>query len=171
MTSETIEFPSGERHDVLAHDDERLVIEFTTQPTDAPNLPHVHERSDERFDVLGGAIRFTVGDVTRVLGPGDSVDIPRGAVHSWQALAPLHARVEFTPGCEFHAFLRDYAALIRIGRTNAAGRPGMRDFALMQRRHWRDLRIATVPAPVMRVAVAAGVALAALTRRRLPTPT
>jgi hypothetical protein len=80
----------------------------------------------------------------------------------------LRARVQFTPGCSFHEFLRDYAAVLAAGRTNAAGMPGVRDFSLLQRRHWDDLRIATVPAPLLRAAVGAGAAVAALTGHRLP---
>ncbi|MCW2984755.1 MAG: hypothetical protein JWR63_2325 [Conexibacter sp.] len=74
----------------------------------------------------------------------------------------------FTPGCRFHDFLRDFAALEHAGRTDAAGMPGLRDFALLQRRHWADLRVTTAPRPVLRVLVWAGVALAAVTGRHLP---
>jgi mannose-6-phosphate isomerase-like protein (cupin superfamily) len=164
---ETIVFPSGQRHHVLAADAERLVIAFTVAPMDAPNVPHVHDSSDEVFEVLGGHLLFTLAGVAHHLAAGDSIVIPRGAEHFWQVVgdADLSARVTFTPGCRFHEFLRDFAALESAGR---GGSPGLRDFALLQRRHWRDLRVTTMPRALLRVVVGVGVALAAVTGRRLP---
>jgi hypothetical protein len=109
---EVIALPSGERHHILVADPDRLVIEFWVPPMIAANLAHVHEHSDERFDVLDGRLHFSLAGVARDL-----------------------------------------------------------DFALLQRRHWRDMRVATAPRPALRAAVAAGVTLAALTGRRLPDPT
>jgi quercetin dioxygenase-like cupin family protein len=167
---EVIGDPVGERHHVLAADEDRLVMELWIGPMDEPNIRHVHERSDETFEVIAGRAWFTLESVTRELGPGDAVLIPRGVGHHWQAVGDdwLHARVEFTPACRFDDFLREYEALVHAGRTNGSGLPRLRDFALMQRRHWDSFRVATMPLPVLRVVVAAGVGLAALTRRRLP---
>jgi mannose-6-phosphate isomerase-like protein (cupin superfamily) len=168
-TTSIIEFPDGERHEVLADDPDRLVIELVKPPGAGANPPHVHERSDEVLRVLEGRVRFRLGWAERELGPGDAVEIPRGAAHSWEVLGdePLRARFEFTPGCGFHRFLRDYAALAEAGRTRR-GRPGLRDFALLHRRHGRDLRVATLPEPLLNALVAAGLGLAGLTGRRLP---
>jgi mannose-6-phosphate isomerase-like protein (cupin superfamily) len=167
---DVIELLDGQRHHVMAADDEHLVIEFVVPPMDAPNAPHVHASADEVFEVLAGHVLLTLDGVAHHLAAGDSIVIPHGAVHRWQVVGgrDLDARVTFTPGCAFDAFLRDLAALQRAGRTGADGRPGFRDFALMQRRHWRDLRLTFAPKPVLRVMVAAGVALAVLTGRELP---
>jgi quercetin dioxygenase-like cupin family protein len=167
---ETIVFPSGQRHDVLAADDDHLVIAFAVAPMDRPNPPHVHDSSDEVFEVLAGHLLLTLNDVAHHLAAGDSIVIPHGAVHSWQVVGDrdLRARVTFTPGCRFHEFLRDVAALEHAGRTGAAGMPGLRDFALLHRRHRADLRVTTAPRPVLRMVVALGLVLAAATGRRLP---
>jgi mannose-6-phosphate isomerase-like protein (cupin superfamily) len=165
----TIDFPSGERHDVLRADADALVVDVRIAPSE-PNVPHIHARSDERFDVLAGRMLFTVAGHTREVGPGDFVWIPRATVHQWRAVGdePLHGRATFTPGCEFHLFPRDYAALLHAARTDADGMPGFRDFALMQRRHWMDMRVAEMPDLLLRAAVAAGAALAAVTGHKLP---
>lgn len=167
---EIITFPSGQRHEVLACDDDHLVIAFSVAPMDRPNAPHVHDSSDEVFEVLGGHLLFTLNGVAHHLAAGDSIVIPHGAEHFWQVVGDrdLDARVTFTPGCRFHDFLRDLAALESSGRVGADGKPGLRDFALLQRRHWAHLRVTDVPRPVLRVVVGAGVALAAVTGRRLP---
>jgi mannose-6-phosphate isomerase-like protein (cupin superfamily) len=167
---ETITFPSGQRHTVVAADAERLVIEFSVAPMDHANAPHVHDSSDEVFEVLDGHLLFTLADVAHHLAAGDTIVIPRGAEHFWQVVGDhdLSARVTFTPGCRFDAFLRDLAALESSGRVREGETPGLRDFALLQRRHWAYLRVTTMPRPALRVVVAVGVALAAVSRRRLP---
>jgi Cupin domain len=131
---------------------------------------HVHARSDERFDIFKGRMLFTVAGHTREVGAGDFVWIPRGTAHQWRVIGdePLHGRATFTPGNAFDDFLRDYAALLDEGRANQDGKPGFRDFSLIQRRHWRDMRVAMHPDVVLRAAITLGAALAALTRRTLP---
>jgi mannose-6-phosphate isomerase-like protein (cupin superfamily) len=169
---ETIVFPSGQRHQVVVADAHRLVIEFSVAPMAEPNAPHVHDSSDEIFEVLGGHLLFTLNGVAHHLAAGDSIVIPRSVEHSWQVVGDLdlRARVTFTPGCRFHDFLRDLAALEATGRVRDGATPGLRDFALLQRRHWAHLRVTAVPRPMLRVVVAVGVALAAVTGRRLPSP-
>jgi mannose-6-phosphate isomerase-like protein (cupin superfamily) len=167
---EIIDFPGGQRHRVVAAGDDHLIIDFTVAPMDGPNAPHVHDSSDEVFEVRGGHLLFTLRGVAHHLAAGDAIVIPRGAEHSWQVVGDrdLDARVTFTPACRFHHVLRDLAALEHAGRMGDAGRPGLRDFALIQHRHWPDLRLTIAPRPVYRMLVWAGLALAALTGRRLP---
>jgi mannose-6-phosphate isomerase-like protein (cupin superfamily) len=168
--STTITFPSGELHEVLRDDAEALVVDVHKEPTDEPNVLHVHAASDERFDIIAGRMLFTVAGHTREVGPGDFIWIPRGTAHQWRVIGDerLHGRATFTPGNAFDDFLRDYAALLDEGRTNEDGMPGFRDFALIQRRHWRDMRVATHPDIVLRAAITLGTALARLTGRTLP---
>ncbi len=45
---------------------------------------HTHSREDEIWYVLEGEIAFTVGDATRVGGPGTFVYIPRNVPHTFQ---------------------------------------------------------------------------------------
>ncbi len=88
---ETIVFPSGQRHDVVAADAQRLVIELSVAPMAHPNVPHVYDSGDEVFEVLGGHQLFSLSGVAHHLA----------------------------------------------GRVREGATPGLRDFALLQRRHWR----------------------------------
>jgi quercetin dioxygenase-like cupin family protein len=45
---------------------------------------HAHSREDEIWYVLEGEIAFTIGDETRVGGPGTFVHIPRNVPHTFQ---------------------------------------------------------------------------------------
>ena len=44
---------------------------------------HVHQREDEAFYVLEGAVTFYVGEETYEAGPGSFVFLPRGIPHSF----------------------------------------------------------------------------------------
>src|SRR5690242_4213822 len=81
-----IVFPSGQRHEVVAADDARLVIDFSVAPMAEPNVPHVHDSSDEVFEVFGGHLLFTLNGVAHHLAAGDSIVIPRGVEHFWQVV-------------------------------------------------------------------------------------
>ena len=46
--------------------------------------PHIHRREDETFYVLSGSCTFRLGDQRITAGPGDFVNVPRGAVHCFK---------------------------------------------------------------------------------------
>src|SRR5215470_17057680 len=46
--------------------------------------PHVHDREDETFYLLQGALTVWVGDQTIYASPGDCAHLPRGIVHSFR---------------------------------------------------------------------------------------
>lgn len=49
---------------------------------------HTHEREDELYYLLAGAIRFEVGGASIVARAGDVVFLPRGVPHSFEILTP-----------------------------------------------------------------------------------
>lgn len=56
------------------------LVAFFTFHRDMELPPHAH--GAQWGTVVEGQITFTIGDDTRVYGPGDSYDIPAGVVHS-----------------------------------------------------------------------------------------
>jgi quercetin dioxygenase-like cupin family protein len=46
--------------------------------------PHIHQREDEAFHILEGALTVQVGGETLKASPGDFVFLPRGVVHSFR---------------------------------------------------------------------------------------
>lgn len=53
-----------------------------TYGADSPMPPaHLHPAQDERFEVETGALTFVVDGEERVVGAGEVIEIPRGAVH------------------------------------------------------------------------------------------
>jgi mannose-6-phosphate isomerase-like protein (cupin superfamily) len=45
---------------------------------------HVHDREDERFDILSGQVTFFVGGKRILAGPGTSVFVPKGVEHAFR---------------------------------------------------------------------------------------
>jgi quercetin dioxygenase-like cupin family protein len=79
--------------------------EFTmmdqTMPQGSGAPPHVHERYDEGFFVIEGAIEYTVGEEERVVlaEDGAAVWIPRGTRHAFEVRSPTARALNFyTPG-------------------------------------------------------------------------
>ncbi|HEY7178804.1 MAG TPA: quercetin 2,3-dioxygenase [Gaiella sp.] len=75
-----------------------FVMQALVPPGGGP-APHVHTREDETFYLLDGQVEFLLGEETIVAGPGDFVNVPRGAVHRFQNTGTETARLllTFTP--------------------------------------------------------------------------
>lgn len=72
-----------------------------TMPQGAGAPPHVHERYDEGFFILDGAIEYTIGDEDRALlaESGAAVWLPRGTRHSFEVQSATSRALNFyTPG-------------------------------------------------------------------------
>jgi len=110
------------------HAGERIVFLQTARDTDgallefdayldpgAPGPPrHVHLHQEERFQVLGGTMRVSMGDLETVLEEGGEAAISRGTPHTWGNAggSNLQARVRLTPAVGFEDFLRRSFALM-----------------------------------------------------------
>lgn len=55
--------------------------------------PHRHLAEDELFYVFEGSVTFTMGDETRVVGPGESAFVPKGTKHSYVNESDTDARM------------------------------------------------------------------------------
>jgi quercetin dioxygenase-like cupin family protein len=81
----------GSRHrifpgvEILTTPGEEMMLSVVTFEPDSvvPDHAHPHEQMGI---MISGRLEFTVGALTRVLGPGDKWRIPGGVVHSVRAL-------------------------------------------------------------------------------------
>ena len=58
--------------------------------------PHIHDREDETFYLLQGALTVWVGDQTLYASEGDCAHLPRGIVHSVRNTGAENARMLVT---------------------------------------------------------------------------
>ena len=78
--------------------------------------PHSHRNNEECVYVLEGVLRYSVGDETRDLKPGEWMSTPRGSVHQFRNPGSTAARalVMLTPDIG-EQFFRDVAAVVSTG--------------------------------------------------------
>jgi quercetin dioxygenase-like cupin family protein len=73
-----------------------LEIEFFIQPNTGRGLPaHFHPSFDERFEILSGSARYSVGNDERPASAGDDIVLPKGIahIHPWNTGSDvLHVR-------------------------------------------------------------------------------
>jgi quercetin dioxygenase-like cupin family protein len=113
-------------------DGELFAAEGIFSPGGFAGVPHVHPHQDERFEVLAGDAAFDVDGARHVLGPGDTIEVPRGTRHTF-ANAGAHemrVRFEFRPALtSTERFYELYFAFAHEGRVNAKAMPGLLDIA------------------------------------------
>src|SRR6187402_746919 len=78
---------TGEHVVVLTDPDEQaenvLVAQLTVRPGGRVASAHFHPAIRERFHVIEGEVGFLLGNEKRVLGAGESAEVPPGVVHDW----------------------------------------------------------------------------------------
>jgi quercetin 2,3-dioxygenase len=86
--------------------DQVAMFEYIGLEKTGPSL-HVHFHQDEVFYVIEGSYRFVVGDENMMMGPGDTVFLPRNIPHTWIQLTNTGKMVYFVhPAGKAEAFFR-----------------------------------------------------------------
>jgi len=107
----TLSLTSDEHLTITTSSPELLAMEVTW--TRAGHLPpaHFHPGQDERFEVLAGSLRVVIDGVEHTLGAGESLDVPRGAVHQMTAESDgTRAIWQVRPALRSEDFFRAMAA-------------------------------------------------------------
>jgi quercetin dioxygenase-like cupin family protein len=92
------------------------MFELTVPPGSNVPPPHSHSGNEELVYVLEGTLRYTVGDETRDLAPGETMHTPRGTAHAFANpfAAPARALIILSPDIGAQYF-RDVAAVVGGG--------------------------------------------------------
>jgi quercetin dioxygenase-like cupin family protein len=154
--TETLTLTPHEHVTILEERPERLVVEvrYAASP-DRPPL-HLHPEQDERFEVLDGALHVAVEGTERVLGPGETLDVPRGTAHRmWAPEGEVRARWETAPAGRTGEWFRRLDALHREGRVGRNGMPGPLAFATLLTEYRDVFRLSAGPQLLVRGALAA----------------
>lgn len=85
----------------------QALVEIVSDPNTGPPR-HIHEKEDELFYLLSGAIEFWVEGETQIKTAGQSVFVPRGTNHTYRVVSDQPARflTLHTPG-GFDAFIAE----------------------------------------------------------------
>jgi quercetin dioxygenase-like cupin family protein len=110
--------------------------------------PHIHPTATERFHVIRGRVGFAIGGQTRILGPAERAEVPKGVVHEWWQIGdePAEVIVDMQPGDRFTDMLTTIFGLVRDGRVNRRGLPHLIQLAVTARAY-RDAMVFASPPP------------------------
>jgi quercetin dioxygenase-like cupin family protein len=135
---------------------ELLRIESTNPPTGVAEPVHVHPKQETHAEVVSGTLRFVVDGRERRLGPGDAITIPAGAPHHFcndgdeDAIAIQAAR----PALRTQEFFETYFGLAERGELDEHGAPSLLRSAVLGPAFADEIRLASPPWPIQRVAYA-----------------
>ncbi len=91
------------------------MFEFEVAPGAKVPIAHSHDAYEETLYGLEGVLTFTLTGQRMELGPGDSVVVPRGAIHRFDNLhsAPSKTLAIITPGLLGPDYFREIAAVLQ----------------------------------------------------------
>jgi mannose-6-phosphate isomerase-like protein (cupin superfamily) len=123
-TGSTYTLHDGEKITVSTSTPELLSLDAEWAPLDIKPFEHMHPNQDERFRVHEGELTIALGGREHVLGPGDSLEVPRGTPHAmWNSTdVPTRATWEISPALRTESFFRSVHELRAAGH---AGKHGM----------------------------------------------
>ncbi len=109
-----------------------VMFEFVVPPGARVPGAHYHRVVDEAVYGLEGVLTASVDGQVHPVGPGDTLFIPRGAVHIHENRSPETARalVVLTPGSIGRPYFREIA-----GEVNKPGKPDPERIAEIMLRH------------------------------------
>jgi mannose-6-phosphate isomerase-like protein (cupin superfamily) len=154
-------------HEVLTvreHSADRLMVEAAYAPGGSPPPRHFHPDQSERFEVMTGRLRVSVGDAERELAPSGVLELPPRTAHRmWNpGHEPVRALWTTTPAGRTLEWFQTLDELQRSGRVGRNGMPGPLAFGVYLT-EYRDVFRLAGPQWLLRPACAA---LGALGRRR-----
>jgi quercetin dioxygenase-like cupin family protein len=94
---------------------ESVEMEFVLPSGCVPPPPHVHPAQVEEYEVLEGALDVVVDGEWRTLGPGQSVSVPVGALHTFRNRSGRMVRVRnwHRPAMRFEDFIESTCHTLR----------------------------------------------------------
>ena len=136
---------------------ELLEVEGTWSASGKPPPKHFHPAQDEHFEVLEGTLRARIDGEQGDLGPGDVIDVPRGAVHQmWNpGTEPARALWQTRPAGRTEQWFAAIDALHREGRVGDNGMPGPLAYAVLLTEYDDVFRLAVPAEPVVRAGLSA----------------
>jgi quercetin dioxygenase-like cupin family protein len=110
------------------------MFELDVEPGSKVPGPHSHNAYEETVYGLEGVLTFTVGETITEVGTGKALVIPRGAVHRFDNLHSVTAKLltVITPGILGPDYFREVAGLLR---ASAEAPPDLAALGEIMQRH------------------------------------
>lgn len=132
MASKEIHFKGGIDVSFLSESPDLNTFKCIVRPEARTPVPHYHEHFDETVKGLVGTTTVILDGKTILVRSGDSVLIPRGAVHQIanKSQETIEFLCEIRPGIFGYEYFRDIADFV-----NVSGPPDIERFKKIMRSH------------------------------------
>jgi mannose-6-phosphate isomerase-like protein (cupin superfamily) len=155
-TAETLVLHDGEKVTIRTtsadSDGELLEVDAEWAPAVGHKPPvHFHPYQDERFEIREGELSVKRNGEIHVLRAGDSLDVPRGTVHSmWNSAGTVtRASWQVRPALRTEEFFRAVHGMRAAGKTGKGGMIDLPAAGLVFQAFPDEFRLA-MPAPLRR---------------------
>jgi quercetin dioxygenase-like cupin family protein len=151
-TATTLKLTAHESLTIRESTPEVLEVEVDYGPGGKPPPAHYHPSHDEHFEVLEGAVQARLDGADRILGEGDTLDIPAGTSHQmWNPGGHIARAIwRSTPRGRTEEWFEAIDALHHHGRVGRNGMPSPIAFAALLARYDDVIRLSAKPEPLVR---------------------
>jgi quercetin dioxygenase-like cupin family protein len=118
---------------------------------------HVHPLQEEKFEVLGGTMKFRYGRRKIVAEAGETVTVPAGVIHNFANASKdedARVRVTITPALDMEQLFETTVRLAEEGRVNRKGMPKPVELAMFVERFRHEVEAPFPPPSVVRFLMA-----------------
>lgn len=130
-----------------------LEMESTYNSRSKEPTPHYHPFQDETFTVSEGELSVKMNGTLRIYRAGKQFQVPKGTVHCMWNDSPgrtvMHWQVR--PAMQTEYLLETTSGLAMDGRTDADGKPGLLQIALIANRFAGVFRLTKPPYIIQRI--------------------
>ncbi len=130
---------------------ELLRMEAHIEPTKGYDQPHQHPGTEERITVVKGLMKGMFDGDDKQIEPGETLVIPPGTPHVFQAEGETDIVFEFRPARRMETLFETLFGLARDGKVPKSGRPRLLQTAAIFKEYKDEIRPAGAPDFILRV--------------------
>jgi quercetin dioxygenase-like cupin family protein len=130
---------------------ELLRMEAHIEPTKGYDQPHMHPGTEERITVVNGLMKGMFDGEDKAIQPGETLRIPPGTPHVFQAEGETDIVFEFRPARRIETLFETLFGLARDGKVPKSGRPRLLQTAAIFKEYKHEIRPAGAPDFILKV--------------------
>ena len=127
-------------------------IKIKVMPGGFKPVMHMHTTMDETFEVISGKLVYQTDGKTRAIGPGESITLPKGKVHTYYngSDGVLLMYQKFTPSLDVDLFLENLFGLDAEGKV-PKGQPAFLQLMVWGKALQSKTYIASIPIAIQKM--------------------
>ena len=129
----------------------RAGAEAHIEPTKGYDQPHMHPGTEEQITVVSGRMKGMFDGEDKTIEPGETLRIPPGTQHVFQAEGETDIVFEFRPARRVETLFETLFGLARDGKVPKSGRPRLLQTAAIFKEYKNEIRPAGAPDFILKV--------------------